>query len=143
VYRERSAVGWEVEGGHVQGLASTRVVHDTVLASASKSNPPFQSSFSEPMILPAVAARSVQEHNLLLPLTSLLVEDLTLPPKRRLDIDVATNDAVVVQLVLCVFRSGAGEGVVQEFQDATPDVGPACESVLSWLGWVDLSSYSS
>jgi hypothetical protein len=64
------------------------------------------------MILPAIAARSVQEDNLLLPLTSLLVEDLTLPPKRRLDVDVATNNAVVVQLVLCVFGSGAGEGVV-------------------------------
>jgi hypothetical protein len=105
-------MSWKVESSHVQCLASTRVVHDTVITLASKSNPLFQSRFGEPMILPAVATSSVQEDNLLLPLTSLLVEDLTLPPKRRLDVDVATNNAVVVQLVLCVFGSGAGEGVV-------------------------------
>jgi hypothetical protein len=120
----------KVESGHVQLLASTRVVHDTVVTLASKSNPLSRSRFSEPMVLPAIATSSVQENDLLFPFARLLIEDLALPPKRRLDIDVAPNNAVVVQLVLSVFRSGAGEGVVQEFQNTTPDVGPACESVL-------------
>jgi hypothetical protein len=122
-------MGWKVESSHVEFLASTRVVHHTVLTSAgSPSTSP--SEFNEPMILPAVAASSVQEDNFLLSLTRLLIKDLALPPKRRLDVDVAPNNAVVVQLVLCVLRSSASERVVQELQDTTPDVGPACESVL-------------
>ena len=82
------------------------------------------------MILTAVATCRVEEDNLLLSLAGLLVEDLTLPPKRRLDVSVATDDAVLVQFVLVVLGSGASEGVVQELQDTAPDVGPASERVL-------------
>jgi hypothetical protein len=100
------------------------------LASATNCKTLSRSEYDEPMVLPAIAASCVQEDNLLLPFASLLVEDLALPPKRRLDVDVAADNAIVVQLLLCLLGSGAGERVVQEFQDTTPDVGPACESIL-------------
>jgi hypothetical protein len=85
------------------------------------------------MVLTAIAASRVQEDDLLVSFARLLVEDLTLSPKGRCDIDVATDDAVFVQFLLLILGSGASEGVVQEFQDATPDVGPASERVLQWL----------
>jgi hypothetical protein len=123
-------MGWKVESSHVEFLASTRVVHHTALTSARKSRTLSRSGSGEPMILPAVAASCVQEDNFLLSLTRLFIEDLALPPQRRLDVNIATNDAVVVQIVLSVFRSGASERVVQKFQDTTPYMGPARESVL-------------
>lgn len=82
------------------------------------------------MILPAVATSRVQEDNLLLSLARLLIEDLALAPQRRLDVDVATDNTVVVHLVLGLLGGRTGEGVVKELQDTTPDVSPACECIL-------------
>jgi hypothetical protein len=48
------------------------------------------------MVLSAIAASRVQEDDLLVSFARLLVEDLTLSPKGRCDIDVATDDAVFV-----------------------------------------------
>ena len=82
------------------------------------------------MVLSTVAAGRVQEDDLLISFARLLVEDLTLSPQRRRNVDIATDDAVLVQFVLVVLGSGASEGVVQELQDTAPDVGPASERVL-------------
>jgi hypothetical protein len=76
----------------------------------------------------------VQEDNILVSFTSLLVEDLTLSPQRSFNIDVTSDDAVLVEFVLLVLGSGASEGVVQEFQNTTPDVSPAGKSVLQRSG---------
>ena len=80
-YRERSAVRWKIECGHAKLLASSRVVHHT-----RTSQQPFRLKLSRrgedaPMILPAVTARSVQEHDVLSSLPGLLVEDLALAPQ--------------------------------------------------------------
>lgn len=64
------------------------------------------------MILTAVATCRMKEDNLLLSLSRLLVENLTLSPKRRFDVGVATDNAVLVQLILGVFGSRASEGIV-------------------------------
>jgi hypothetical protein len=90
--------------------------------------------FSVPMILSAITTSRVQEDDLLVSLTSLLVKDLTLPPQRSFNVDVATDNTVFVKLVLLVFGSGPSEGVVKEFQDTTPDVSPAGKGVLQWSG---------
>ena len=82
------------------------------------------------MVLSAITASRVQEDDLLISFARLLVEDLTLSPQWRRNIDVATDDAIFVQFVLVVLGSGASEGVVQKFQDTAPDVGPASERVL-------------
>lgn len=82
------------------------------------------------MILTTIASGRVQEHDVLLALTRLLVEDLALAPHGRRDIHVPANDAVFVGLVLTVFGSRAGESVVQQLQNPAPDVGPASERVL-------------
>ena len=82
------------------------------------------------MVLSAIAAGCVQEDNLLTSLTRLLVKDLTLSPQRRFDVDIATDDAVVFRFVLFVFGRRASEGIVQEFQNTTPDVGPASKRIL-------------
>ena len=82
------------------------------------------------MVLTAIAASRVQENDLLVSFARLLVEDLTLSPQRRCNVDVATDDAVLVRFVLLVLGSRASEGVVQELQDTAPDVSPASEGVL-------------
>lgn len=84
----------------------------------------------KPMILTTITSSSVKEHNLLAPLTRLLIENLTPAPHGRLDINIATNDTVFVELLLLVLRSWTGERVVQKFQDAAPDVRPASEGIL-------------
>ena len=85
------------------------------------------------MILATITSSSVKKHDLLISLAGLLVKDLAFAPHRRRDIDVAANDAVLVQLVLLVFWRRTGEGVVQKLQDSTPHVSPACKSILgSW-----------
>lgn len=48
------------------------------------------------MVLSAIATSRVQENDLLVSFARLLVEDLTLSPHRRCDIDVAADDAVFV-----------------------------------------------
>lgn len=83
-----------------------------------------------PVILSAITARSVQKHNLLSSLPGLLVEDLALAPQGRGDIDVTSNDAVLIGLILLIRGRWACEGVVEQFQSTTPDVGPAGESIL-------------
>jgi hypothetical protein len=83
-----------------------------------------------PMILPAITAGSVQEHNVLSSLTGLLVEDLALAPQRRSYIDVTSNDAVLFGLILLVRGRWTRKGIVKEFQSAAPDVCPASEGIL-------------
>lgn len=79
------------------------------------------------MILPTIASGRVQEHDILLAFASLLVEDLALAPQGRRDIYVSADDAVLVGLFVFVLGRWSCEGVVQEFEDAAPDVGPAGE----------------
>ena len=82
------------------------------------------------MVLSAVATSRVQEDDLLVSFARLLVEDLTLSPHGRRNVNVASNDAVFVQFVLLILGSGACKGVVQELQDTAPDMGPASKGVL-------------
>lgn len=79
------------------------------------------------MVLTTVTTSRVQEYDILISLARLLIEDLASAPHGRLDIDVASNDAVLVELLLRVLGRGASKGIVEEFQYATPDVRPAGE----------------
>jgi hypothetical protein len=83
-----------------------------------------------PVILSAITARSMQEHDVLSSLAGLFVEDLALAPQGRSDINITPNDAVLVGFILLVHGRWACEGIVKELQGATPDVSPASESIL-------------
>lgn len=48
------------------------------------------------MVLSTIAASRVQEDDLLVPFTGLLVEDLALSPQRSCNVDVASNNTVLV-----------------------------------------------
>jgi hypothetical protein len=121
-------VSWKIEGGHAKLLVGSRVVHDTALGQRIVQL--FWRGYDTPMILSAVTARRVQEYDVLSSLSRLLVEDLALAPQRRSNIDITSNDAVFVKLVLLVRRRWTRKGIVKEFQSTTPDVCPASESVL-------------
>ena len=134
---ERTAVSREVDGGHAEFLDGIGVVHD-------------------PVVLATVAASGVQEEDLLGAFARLLVEDLAFLPegtghvargemsvgKRKSivggsgKVRVATDNDILVVLGLFVRRSGTHERIVEELEDATPDVSPVGKgafcSTVSW-----------
>jgi len=82
------------------------------------------------MVLPRITTRRMQEQNLLLAFPSLLVEDLALAPHGRGNVRIPADNMVFVRLRLLVLRRRARVGIVQDLEDAAPDVGPVRESVL-------------
>lgn len=102
---EAAAVGGQVEGGHAAELHHAGVVEDAV-------------------VLAGVAAGGVQEDDVLRAGAGLFVEDLGFAPERGGDVGVAADDVVFVCLGLGVGGGWAGVGVVEEFEDAAPDVRP-------------------
>lgn len=83
------------------------------------------------MILPAVTSSSVEEDNVLVSLTSLLVENFASSPEWRLNINVTTDDGVLVQLRLVICRCWTGVGIVKKLKHAAPDMCPVSEGILS------------
>lgn len=75
----------------------------------------------------------MEENNLLVAFSRLLIEDLALAPHWRLDVDIAADDAVVLRLILLFFWCRSSERIVQQLQDAAPDVCPAGEGVLRMI----------
>ena len=111
----------EIDGRHVAFLEHTLIVHDT-------------------MILPTVAACSVQEENLLRASTGLLIEALAPAPDGCGDICIAADDGVVVPLGFGVSGSLANELVVEEFEYAAPDVRP-CRLIRESSGMCNTTTY--
>lgn len=95
----------QIDGGHLAFLQHALVVHHAV-------------------VLAAVAAGGMEEENLLRTGAGLLVEDLASAPDGRGHVGVAADDGVVVAEGLFVRWSGADEGVVEDFERASPDVSP-------------------
>lgn len=103
--RERASMSREIDGGHVTLLEHALVVHDAV-------------------VLPAVATGGVQEEDLLRTGARLLVEALASTPNGGGDVGVAADDGVVIALWLGVCWCFADELIVEELEDAAPDVCP-------------------
>jgi hypothetical protein len=86
-----------------------------------------------PVVLATVAASCVQEHYVLVALSGLLIEDLAFAPQRGLDIGISTDDDIFVCFRLFVCGRLACESIVQELEDAAPDVCPMGERSLAVL----------
>lgn len=82
------------------------------------------------MVLSSITTGGVQEHDILLALPGLLVEDLALTPLRRGDVNVSPNDMIFIYLRLLVSRCLSHESIMKQFQNTTPDMRPVRESTL-------------
>lgn len=82
------------------------------------------------MVLASITARSMQEDNVLAAFTGLLIEDLASSPQRRLDVCIAADDGVLIELWFLVCRGWSSMGVMQQLENAAPDVRPMGERIL-------------
>lgn len=82
------------------------------------------------MVLTAIASSSMQEDNILVAFTRLLVEDLTLAPHRRSDIHVTTNNMIFILLRLFVRRRRTDQSVMQQLEATAPNMRPMRKGIL-------------
>ena len=107
-------MSWKVESDHVALLAHSLVVHDAV-------------------VLTSVAACCMQEDDILIAFSRLLIEDFAFAPERRLDVDISADDVVHIHLSFGISWSRTRMGIVNELEDTAPAVRPVGEARLVTL----------